>query len=144
MGKRKSRAGRKTKMDKTTVQKLEDAFANAFPDDEACLYAGIDRSTLYNYQKKHPKFVDRKEQLKLSPNLVARKTIVGQLGTVNVAQWWLEKKDPGLRPSSKVEHTGEIEIQGAITERSPEEIAALKALREARIKRIQDSSDKME
>ena len=143
MGKRKHAGGRPLKIDKTVLQKLEDAFANAFPDDEACLYAGISNQTLYNYQKRNPKFVERKESLKLSPNIVARRTIVGQLGAVGVAQWWLEKKDPSLRPASKIEHTGEIEVASVVSERSPEEIAALKALKEARMKRIQDSSDKM-
>ena len=74
--KRKSNAGRKPKMTKELVDKLEQAFAFGCTDEEACLYAGIHKQTLYNYQKKNPKFIDRKEQLKNKPVLLARECVV--------------------------------------------------------------------
>lgn len=128
-----------------TLQKLEGAFSNSCTDKEACLYAGISPSTLYNYQTRNPEFLERKEALKLTPNIAARKTIVASLGDVNTAKWWLEKKDPDMKPSNKVEHSGAIATDEAPwIERSPEELVALKALREARLKRIRDNSDKMQ
>lgn len=146
MGKRKHAGGRPVKITPDILQKLEDAFSNSAPDAEACFYAGISPQTLYNYQKRHPKFIERKEALKTSPNLMARKNIIKALndGVVPISQWWLEKKDPDMKPTSKLEHSGTIETtEVPDIERSPEELAAIKALREARIKRIRDNSDKM-
>ena len=128
--------GRKPKIDATILGKLEDAFSNALPDTEACLYAGINPDTLYEYQKRHPKFAERKEALKLTPNIAARKTIVASIGDVRIAQWWLEKKDPEMKPSSKIEHSVEI-IDSPDVEMSEDELAAFEALRTARRKRIE-------
>jgi len=134
--------GRPTVMDKDMIQKLEDAFSNSLPDREACQYAGVSPATLYNYQTENPKFVERKEGLKLTPNIVARKSIVNSLGDVRVAQWWLEKKDPDFKQVSKIEHAGSVEVvdKPAL---SDDEKKALLALREARKKRIQKESDKL-
>jgi hypothetical protein len=138
-------SGRFSKMTPETLQKLEDAFSNGAPDKEACLYAGISPSTLYSYQARNPKFSERKEQLKLTPNIAARRTIVASLGDVNTAKWWLEKKDPDMKPMSKIEHSGTVTTEeDQEIERSPEELVALKALREARLKRIRDNSDKIQ
>jgi hypothetical protein len=146
MAKRKHAGGRPEKIDAIVLQKLEAAFSNAATDEEACFYAGIAPKTLYNYQNRNPKFVQRKEGLKNSPNLQAKSNIARALnnGVVPTSQWWLEKKDPEFRPTSKLEHSGTIETSEiADIERSPEELAAIKALREARLKRIRDNSDKM-
>lgn len=74
--KKKDGRGRKTIMTPVVIAKLEEAFAWGCTDIEACLWAGIDKSTLYNYQEKNPSFVDRKESLKETPILQARKTVV--------------------------------------------------------------------
>lgn len=143
--KRKHPGGRPTRMTPETIQKLEDAFAIGCPDTEACLYANIARQTLLNYEKRHPEFIDRKERLKNSPTLQARRTVVAALPSdVNTAKWLLEKKDPDLRPATKVEHSGEIEVTDSTQERSPEELKALADLKAARLKRIRERSDKME
>jgi len=146
MAKRKHAGGRPERITPDVLQKLEAAFSNSAPDTEACFYAGIAPRTLYNYQNRNPKFLQRKEALKNSPNLQARNNIVKALkdGGIPIAQWWLEKKDPEFRPTSKLEHSGTIETtETPDIERSPEELAAIKALREARLKRIRDNSDKM-
>ena len=51
---------RPTVMTDDIVAKLESAFLMGCTDNEACLYADIDRSTLYRYQEKNPEFSDRK------------------------------------------------------------------------------------
>jgi hypothetical protein len=56
--------GRPTIMDEITLQKLEGAFANDATDEQACFIANISQQTLYNYQKEHPEFIDRKKALK--------------------------------------------------------------------------------
>jgi len=130
--------GRPPVITKEVLQKLEDAFSNSLPDKEACLYAGISPGTLYNYQLQNPEFVERKEQLKLTPNLAARKTIVNALGDINTAKWWMEKRDPEFGNKVKVEHTGEIGVTDVTAQMSEEEKAALATLRAARRKRIEN------
>lgn len=73
MAKRKSNAGRPTKMTDNTVKKLEEAFLMGCSDVEACLFADISKQTLYNYQEANPEFVDRKESLKSNPVMLSRK-----------------------------------------------------------------------
>jgi hypothetical protein len=63
-------------MTELTVKKLEEAFALGCSDIEACLYAGITKQTLYNYQDKNQEFIDRKEVLKANPVLAARQSVL--------------------------------------------------------------------
>lgn len=92
--KKKSNAGRPTVMTPEIIDKLEAAFSWGCPDTEACLYAGIGLSTLYDYQKDHPGFSDRKDQLKETPNLKARQVLNAAIRQKDkqAAQWWLERK----------------------------------------------------
>lgn len=134
--------GRPPKIDETTLAKLEDAFMNAFTDEMACIYAGINPSTLYRYIEANPDFGERKEMLKKSPNLLAQKTIVKDIENVGGARYWAERRMPEFMPKSKIEHSGGIDLsEGA--EMSTEEKAALEVLRAARRKRIEANSDKM-
>ena len=68
--------GSPTVMTPEKIAKLEQAFAYGCTDAEACLFADISKQSLYDYQKKVPEFVDRKEQLKNKPFLIARKSII--------------------------------------------------------------------
>lgn len=93
MPKKKSNAGRPTKMTETTIKKLEEAFALGCSDGEACFYADISKQTLYDYQAKYPQFVDRKESLKQRPVLMARQSVVKDLSSnSDLALKYLERK----------------------------------------------------
>ncbi len=92
MGKNSNQVGRPTVMTSEVVSKLEEVFAIGGTDEEACFYADISKQTLYDYQKKYPDFIDRKEQLKQRPFLKARQTIVKALDNPHDAQWFLERK----------------------------------------------------
>lgn len=107
-------AGRPTIMTPDIVNKLEQAFSMGCSDIEACLYAGISKQTLYNYQAKNPEFVDRKEQLKEKLVLKARTVIVEALNRKdeNTAKWYLERKAKN-EFSTKVEN--ETTINGIET-----------------------------
>lgn len=70
---------RPTVMTPEVIAKLEEAFSWGCTDVEACLHAGIAKQTLYLYQEKNPKFIDRKEALKENPVLLARKSVVTKL-----------------------------------------------------------------
>jgi len=90
----KSNAGRPTDMTDATVNKLEQAFSLGCTDVEACLYAGISRTTLFNYTKKNPEFVNRKAELKESLVLKSRTVIKKALDADDemTAKWYLERK----------------------------------------------------
>lgn len=68
----KTKTGRPPKINNDILGKLEQAFALGCSDREACLYADINPSTLYDYQKRHPDFTERKQALKEKPVLKAR------------------------------------------------------------------------
>lgn len=77
------------------LQKLEEAFMVGSTDAEACVYAGISTSALYEYQKDNEPFLERKKALKNLPTLRAKKAIVDRLSKdVDLAKWWLVKKLP--------------------------------------------------
>lgn len=91
---KKSIMGRPRIIDKDTLQKLEYGFSIGCGDVEACLYAGISKSTLYNYQRENPDFVNRKEQLKDNVVLKARLAVESAIekGDAATARWYLERK----------------------------------------------------
>ena len=71
---------RPTVMTPEVIAKLEEAFSWGCTDIEACLWADIAEKTLYLYQEKHPEFIQRKNALKETPVLLARKSVVMKLG----------------------------------------------------------------
>ena len=87
------------------VSKLEAVFAIGGTDLEACSYADIGKTTLYNYQQDHPHFVERKEMLKEKPFIKARQTVVKALDNPSDAQWFLERKRKS-EFATRQEHTG--------------------------------------
>lgn len=74
------------------LERLRQAFAIGCTDEEACAYAKISTSTLYEYQKDNHEFVEEKERLKKEPILKAKHTVVQSLNDVKDAQWYLERK----------------------------------------------------
>ena len=104
----KKTAGRPTVMTQDVVNKLEQAWSMGCSDVEACLHADISKQTLYDYQAKHPEFVDRKERLKEMLVLKARTVIADALNRKdeNTAKWYLERK-ARKEFSTRQEVTGE-------------------------------------
>lgn len=98
--------GRPSVIGQATLSKLEEAFAMGCSDIEACLWANIGSATLYNYQNRHPDFVERKNELKNNPVLLARRTVHDSLAKdVNSAWRYLERKDPTLNPKASLDVT---------------------------------------
>lgn len=87
-------SGRPTKMTPETLKILEDAFSVGATDKEASFLANISTTTLYNYCKEYPEFLERKEALKDMPKYKAKKNIVGDIdkGIVATSQWYAERK----------------------------------------------------
>jgi len=88
----KNDIGRPTLFTPETIDKLEAVFLIGGTDLEACLYANVSKSAFYNYQIKNPDFVDRKEMLKETPFLKARKTIVESLNNPQYAFEYMKRK----------------------------------------------------
>jgi hypothetical protein len=143
MKKKRNKGGRPEKIDKDVLTKLEDAFTNAFSDEQACAYAGISTTTLFRYETKRPQFRSRKAMLKKRPDIKAKQTVVSNLGNPSDAWRWLERRDPEFKPTSKLEHAGSIEVADLTVNMSPEEKTALAALSAARRKRIEAESAKL-
>lgn len=91
---RKGIGGRPTMMKGDVLKKLEEAFAIGASDQEACFYANISHQTLYNYQEKHPEFVDRKNALKERPVLLARQKVIKAIenNDMQTTRWFLERR----------------------------------------------------
>lgn len=125
------KAGRKEEIVGDTLQKLEDAFSNALTDEEACLYANISPRALYYYQERHPEFLQRKQTLRLTPNLAAQKTIIAALSNnVAVAQWWVtKKKSDEFGDTTKLKIEGSVKTEHSLTKE--EEAKAIDAFENA-------------
>lgn len=100
--------GRPTEMTPEKILLLEQAFSLGCSDLEACLHADIGKTTLYNFQQKHPEFAERKAMLKDKLILKARTVIADALNKKDkeTARWYLEKK-------KKDEFGNRTEITGA-------------------------------
>lgn len=85
--------GRETVVTPSVLERLYAAFRVGATDEEACDYAQISTTTLYEYQKKHPEYAEQKAGWKREPILKAKTKVVGDIETnVSIAQWYLERK----------------------------------------------------
>ena len=103
--------GRPTVMTDFVVGKLEEAFAMGCSDEEACLFADIHKSTLYDYIKINPEFADRKENLKKNPVLKARQVLLNhlKLDDKDIAKYVVDKHDGKAKQS--------VDVSGEMTQR---------------------------
>jgi len=117
-----SNVGRPTKMTPLVLGKLEDAFMMGATDEQACLVADINPSTLYDYQKENPEFTQRKAKLKDQPNLLAKMVVLNAVkdGDKNQANWLLERKDPGYVKKTENKNQTELNITGLTMEKAME------------------------
>ena len=91
----KNKVGRPLKITDSVLQKLEGAFAVGCTDLEACCYANVGASTLYDYCKSNPDFSERKETLKNQPVMKARFIINNSLkeDDLNTANRVIDRKE---------------------------------------------------
>lgn len=88
-------AGQPTKMTEKTLQLLREAFTWGCTDTEACCYAQISTSTLYNYCSANPEFLELKNTLKDMPTMKARRVISDALDDddLNTAHRVVDRKE---------------------------------------------------
>jgi len=103
--------GRPTRITKDVLRKLEEAFIKGLNDREACLYADIWPSTLYDYCRANPKFSERKELLKEQPKMRAKLNVSDRIDKhdIYISTWYLERK---AKDEFSAKH--EIDVQGEI------------------------------
>jgi len=80
------------KMDEKTVKKLEEAFSMDCSIKEVCLHANISKQCLYNWMESFPKMKERFDELRATPFLKARQTIIKSLDDPNHAFKYMERK----------------------------------------------------
>ena len=115
--------GRPAKIDENVLTKLDDAFMNSFTDEMACLYAGIEPRTLYRYIEANPEYGQRKEELKLHPNLKAQQTLVSDIGNVGGARYWAERRMKDFMPTQTVVHAGKVETEDTSVKNAIRDVA---------------------
>ena len=84
--------GRPTKLDNEVRRKIEEAAALDASMEEIAFYAGIHRSTLYEWVAQNKELSDRIQELRERPILKARQTITKALDDPNYAFRYLERK----------------------------------------------------
>lgn len=91
---KKNKGGRPTVMTAEKLRKLEEGFLMGLSDRKCCAYADVSTTALYEYCNKHPKFKERKEQLKDSPAIKAQINIVNAInaGDEDTSKWYLERR----------------------------------------------------
>jgi hypothetical protein len=111
-----NKVGRPTVMTQEVLQKLEYAFMRGLTDVEACLYADIGTTTLYNYCEENPEFRERKEELKQHPTAKARLNVTEAIenGNEDLSKWWLERKAKD-EFSTKQEVKADVDADVSIT-----------------------------
>lgn len=107
----KEKNGRPPVINEKILQKLEEGFIMGYTDEEACIYVDIAPSTLYNYCSEHADFSERKERLKKSLSLHAKRNLSTAIikGDLRQSIWWLERKN-------KAEFSCDIKTLPALTE----------------------------
>ena len=102
----KKSVGQPTVMTPEVLLLLQEAFEWGCTDIEACLHANISTSAFYIYQKENKGYLERKQELKDTPTLRARKTVVKALeDDVDIALKYLERKKK-CEFSTRTETTG--------------------------------------
>ena len=83
---------------------MEGAFADGASDELASFIAKISPATLYNYQKKNPEFLERKEHLKKQVKYQARKNVRKAIksGDLQQSNWYLERKDKSFKNKTDI------------------------------------------
>lgn len=104
--------GRPSVFTEDVCRKIEEVAALDGSVEEMAFYAGIHRTSIYNYFKENPEFFDKIQTLRERPVLLARQTIIKSLSDPNHAFRYVERKRPKeWAPTNKLEHSGEVDTK---------------------------------
>jgi len=91
-----SKVGRPTKYDESVVGKLDSIFKVGGTVDEACSYAGINKTTYYSWIELYPDFSTKMDASQHYADIVAKNVVVDAIvknRDLQTAKWWLEKRE---------------------------------------------------
>lgn len=141
-----TKRGRPTKKTKDTIARIVQAIEMGATRRLASLYAGIDDSTLYDWQARFPDFSEqvKRAEAKAAIRWLARIEDAANQGSWQAAAWKLErlyKAEYGRHMTAqhsgpdgeamKVEHTGSIaSLDAVLSKLSPEIVAQLASIAE--------------
>ena len=97
-------------------------------DREACIYADIAVSTLYDYCKKHKEFSERKELLKDNIKMKSKLNVAHGIkkGDINLSLWYLERKcKDEFSPKQEITHSGTMDINNPMANLTIDELRKL-------------------
>lgn len=99
--------GRPTVMTKVVIRKLKQAFLYDFTHEEACNFAGIGKSTFYDYLKAHPHFSELVQRWRDDQVYMARRHLreLVKMGDPESVRFMLKAKRK-REFSTRVEHDG--------------------------------------
>ncbi len=123
--KRKSNAGRKSELTVEVRRKIDECAQLGSSMEEIAFWCDVHRATLFRWVQKDEKLRNRIEHLQQRPILMARQTIVNNLGNnPEIAFKFLERKRrEEFSPRNEIAMTGEIVNKHSI---DPEQEALMK------------------
>lgn len=113
----KGKQGRPSAMTDEVLTKLQYAYEIGSTDREACLFAGIGMSTLYEYKKFNTAFAEKIDDWKDKPIFISRQAVLQQIqsGDGDLALKYLErKKKDEFAPKSDIGLGVSQELQEAL------------------------------
>ena len=98
-------AGRPSVMTKEVLAKLDELWTVGATVAEAAKYLEISEDSIYKHKRENPEYNKHIETLKGLTGLKAKINIKNgiQGGDKHDSKWYLERKDPEFKPSSKIE-----------------------------------------
>lgn len=91
----KNLGGRPSKLDDEIVVKLDSIFKVGGTVEEACAYAGINKTTYYRWIEQNESFATKMASAQYYADIVAKNVVVDDIvkgRNVDTAKWWLEKR----------------------------------------------------
>lgn len=91
----KNLGGRPSKLDDEIVVKLDSIFKVGGTVEEACAYAGINKTTYYRWLEQNEGFATKMASAQHYADIVAKNVVVDDIvkgRSVDTAKWWLEKR----------------------------------------------------
>lgn len=91
---KKVKMGAPVKLDAEVITKLKAAFANSFSVEQAAMYAGVTKQTIYNWKERHPDLFDDIWRYRENPTMKAKQVVIDAVnkGDIETAKWWLKNK----------------------------------------------------
>lgn len=101
----KKEAGRPTKYSEEIVVKLESILKIGGTIEQACAYAGINKTTFYRWFEENEDFATRMEKAKYFSDIMAKNIVVKAITEdkdLETAKWWLEKREFKQQPQNVI------------------------------------------